>query len=232
MHFTATLFTCLKLTSVSVHQAVDVSNVGGMEHVDQLAEYLVELRNQTALTLTNQQVSAITALWRNLLQYDKQRVTYSARHHDRLVTGRFRSPKKPACVPGVDGTTRCVSGASSSVSQWPDCCRLVEAIFLRLCVIFKSPRKQDGSTLTRWTLILRSYKTIRRLVLNNGELMQTTTLQLVDVNTTTLTQWHKKWLKRQNCSIMLQDVSLPPQIPVAVDPLKPCCSSPPPPDST
>lgn len=40
-------------------QAVDNSGVPGIDRVDSLAEYLVELRNQLSLVLTNQQVSNI-----------------------------------------------------------------------------------------------------------------------------------------------------------------------------
>ncbi len=68
----------------------------GMDCVDSLAEYLVGLWNHTGLTLNNQQVSNIISLWQNLLPYDQQRVVFAARHQDRLITGKFRSPKKKA----------------------------------------------------------------------------------------------------------------------------------------
>ncbi|KAK1895866.1 Cadherin-86C [Dissostichus eleginoides] len=71
-----------------------------MDRVDSFAECLVGLRNQLTMVLTNQQVSNIVALWQNLLDYDKQRVVFAARHQSRLDTGRFRlcvihrSPRK------------------------------------------------------------------------------------------------------------------------------------------
>src|SRR4029434_110973 len=43
-------------------QAVDDSGVPGMDRVDSLAEYPVELRNQPSLALTNQQVRNICCL--------------------------------------------------------------------------------------------------------------------------------------------------------------------------
>jgi len=46
----------------------------GMDCVDELAEYLVELRNGKGLTLTNQQASTIVGLWQNLEQHDKDRI--------------------------------------------------------------------------------------------------------------------------------------------------------------
>ncbi|KAJ4934746.1 hypothetical protein JOQ06_007529 [Pogonophryne albipinna] len=80
--------------------AVDDSGMAGMDRVYSFAECLVELRNQLTMVLTNQQVSNIVALWQNLLDYDKQRVVFAARHQSRLDTGRFRlcviyrSPRK------------------------------------------------------------------------------------------------------------------------------------------
>ncbi|KAM9495307.1 uncharacterized protein Hap1MRO34_017081 isoform 2-T2 [Clarias gariepinus] len=203
--------------------AVDEHCVPGMDLVDSLAEYLVGLRTESGLTLNNQQASTIIELWQDLLPYDKQRVAYAARHQVRLTTGRFRRPKaKGEFTPGVESMTRCVLGSTGSPAQWPDCCRLVEAIFVRLCGVHKSPKKQKNTcSLTRWTLILRDYKNIRQLVLGNGLIMQSTTLQLPDVNQTTLIQWHNKRLKRQDFGILLQGVNLPPSIPVAPVPLPP-----------
>ncbi|MEQ2316856.1 hypothetical protein AMECASPLE_036719 [Ameca splendens] len=103
--------------------AVDDQNVPGYQHVDRLAEYLVGLREQTSLCLTNLQADSITELWLRLDDEDKQRVVYAARHQDRLLSGHFRTPKKPSKTPGVESTTRCLLGASSAPAQWPDCCR-------------------------------------------------------------------------------------------------------------
>ncbi|KAF0022225.1 hypothetical protein F2P81_025526 [Scophthalmus maximus] len=61
-------------------RAVDERCVPGMERVDCLAEYLVGLRTETGQTLNNQQASTLIALWQNLLPYDQQRLTYTARH--------------------------------------------------------------------------------------------------------------------------------------------------------
>ncbi|KAL0970157.1 hypothetical protein UPYG_G00238140 [Umbra pygmaea] len=202
--------------------AVDEHNMPGMDRVDSLAECLVELRIQTRLTLSNQQVSNIVGLWQNLLDYDKQRVVLASRYQDRLTTGKFRSPKKKAVfTPGVDSLNRCVLGASASPAQWPDCCRLVEAIFVRLCSLHKSQKKKGNGTVTRWTLILQDYKRIRQLILANGAIMQSTTLQLVEVNQTTLIQWHNRRVKRQDLSVLMQGINLPGSIPVASEPLPP-----------
>ncbi|KAJ8332984.1 hypothetical protein SKAU_G00418800 [Synaphobranchus kaupii] len=161
--------------------AVDERSVPGMDRVDSLAEYLVGLRTETGQTLNNQQASTIIALWQNLLPYDQQRVAYAAWHQVRLTTGRFRcSKKKPDFTPGVESMTCCVLASTGSPAQWPNSCRLVESIFVKLCDIHKSPKKQGNYALTRWTLILRDYSKIRQLVLGNGTVMQSTTLQLFD----------------------------------------------------
>lgn len=203
-------------------QAVDKHSIPGMDRVDELAECLVELRTQESLTLTNQQVATIVGLWQNLDQFDKDRVMYAARYQDRLLTGRFRSPKKKAVfTPGVDSTKRCVLGSSGSPAQWPNCCRLVELIFIRLCDIHRSPKKQRTQSLSRWDLILRDYRRIRQLILSNGTVMSETTLQLVEVNQRTLTTWHNERLKGQEVSVLLQGLELPEARPVALDALPP-----------
>ncbi|MEQ2309195.1 hypothetical protein AMECASPLE_035928 [Ameca splendens] len=46
--------------------AVDDQNVPGYQHVDRLAEYLVELREQISLCLNNLQADSITELWLRL----------------------------------------------------------------------------------------------------------------------------------------------------------------------
>ncbi|CAM4694811.1 unnamed protein product [Leuciscus chuanchicus] len=174
--------------------AVDDQNIPGMDRVDRLAEYLVELRTSTGLTLSRQQVDDIVCLWQSLLEYDKQRVKFAARHQDRLTTGRFRSPKKKAVfTPGVDSLKRSVLASTASPAQWPDCCRLVEAIFIRLCRIHPSPREKEKDT----------------------------TLQLVEVNQTTLVQWHNGRVKKQDQTLLLQGINLPDPLGVAAQALPP-----------
>ncbi|KAM9758030.1 uncharacterized protein ACNS7B_005148 [Menidia menidia] len=199
--------------------AVDDQNVPGYQHVDRLAEYLVGLRDMTSLCLSNQQASQIIELWNKLDEGDKRRVIYAARHQERLLSGRFRVPKRPSKTPGVESTIRCVLGASSAPAQWPDCCRLVENIFIRLCVLYPSPRRKGKGAESRWTLILRDYRKIRQLVVGNARVMQGTDIQLVEVNQNTLIQWHNSRQKKQELSILLQGTALPPVAPVSEEPL-------------
>ncbi|KAL0150589.1 hypothetical protein M9458_054182 [Cirrhinus mrigala] len=145
-----------------------------MDRVDSMAEYLVELRNQPSLALTNQQV----------------------RHQSRLDTGRFTS--------GVESLKRHVLTTTAPLAQWPDCCRLIETIFVKLCAIHKSPKKKGIGTLSRWDLILEDYRKIRQRILTNAAVMQQTTLQLVDVSHTTLVQWHNRRVKTQDSAVLMQ----------------------------
>ncbi|XP_073689484.1 uncharacterized protein [Garra rufa] len=200
--------------------AVDSQNVPGYQHVDRLAEYLVDLRGHTALSLTNQEANTIIALWQSLDDQDKQRVVYAARHQKRLLSGRFRVPKRPTQTPGVESTTRCVLGASSAPAQWPDCCRLVETIFIRLCTVHPSPKRKGKGALSRWSLILQDYRRIRQLVLGNSLVMEGTSLQLVEVNQNTLIQWHNNRQKKQELSVLLQGIQLPQSLPEAQEPLQ------------
>ncbi|XP_052420251.1 uncharacterized protein LOC127964133 [Carassius gibelio] len=64
-------------TPVPSAMAVDEHCIPGMDRVDALAECLVELRTQTSLTLTNQQVATIVGLWQNLDKFDKDRLILS-----------------------------------------------------------------------------------------------------------------------------------------------------------
>ena len=158
---------------------------------------------------------------------------FAAWHQDRLLTGRFRSPKKKAEItPGVESVRRCSIASSASPAQWTDCCCLVESIFVRLCNIHESPSKKGkmDKHLMRWTLILQDYRRIRQLVLANGAVMTSTSMQLVEVNQTTLIQWHNKRVARQDVSLLCQGADLPAPMPVATQGLtssycQPCCCS-------
>ncbi|XP_067308276.1 uncharacterized protein [Pseudorasbora parva] len=200
--------------------AVEEHCIPGKDWVDELAECLVELRIETSLTLTNQQAATIVGLWQHLDQFDKDRVMYAARHQDRLLTGRFRSPKKKAVLtPGVDSTKRCVLGSSSSPAQWPNCCRLVEMIFIKLCNIHQTPQKQQTESLSRWDLILLDYRKIQQLILSNGTVMSKTALQLVEVDQKNLTTWHNECLQGQEVSGLLRGLKPPEACPVSLDAL-------------
>ncbi|RXN21512.1 hypothetical protein ROHU_024091 [Labeo rohita] len=167
-------------------------------------------------------VSNIVALWQNLLDYDKQRVVFAARHQSRLDTERFRSPKKrQEFTPGVESVKRHALTTTAPLAQWPDCCRLIETIFVKLCAIHKSPKKKGIDTFFRWDLILEDYRKIRQCILTNAAVMQQTTLQLVDVSHTTLVQWHNRRVKKQDSAVLMQGLQLPSRLSVAADPLLP-----------
>lgn len=88
-------------------------------------------------------MNSIVAFWQSLLDYDKQRVVFAARHQSRLDTGRVRSPKKSReFTPRVENVKRHALTTAAPLAQWPDCCHLIETIFVRFCVIHRSPKKK------------------------------------------------------------------------------------------
>ena len=112
---------------------------------------------------------------------------FAARHQSRIDTGRFRSPKKrQEFTPGVESVKRAALTTSAPLAQWPDCSRLMETIFIRLCNIHRSPKKRGTGTVSRWDLILQDYRAITQRILGNETVMQQTTLQLVEVSHTTV----------------------------------------------
>ncbi|XP_035999487.1 uncharacterized protein LOC105926893 isoform X4 [Fundulus heteroclitus] len=201
--------------------SVNESGLLGLDKVYSLAEYLVELRNKTSPALNSQEVSSIIALWQNLLELDKERVVFAARHQDKLNTGRIRSPqKRQEFTPGDESEKQHALTTTAPSAQWPDCFRLVETIFVCLCNIHRCrPKKRGKCTFYRWDLILHDYRKIRQLILANGVVMQQTNLQLVDVSYTTLIQWHHKRVKRQETALVQQGLKLSSRFSVAADPL-------------
>ena len=109
--------------------------------------------------VTNGEVEEIVGLWQSLPDEDKGPVQYP------------------------------VLGGSSGPATWPDASRLVEAIFLRLCVLYPGNKRVMGVLLTRWTLVLREYNSIRNVVTMHPALKTRTTIQLYVVNQYTLSQW-------------------------------------------
>lgn len=150
------------------------------------------------------------------------------RHKSRLDTGRFRSPKKrQEFTPGVESVKRHALTTTAPLAQWPDCSRLIENIFVRLCAIHRSPKRKGTGTVSRWDLILEDYRKIRQCILANATVMQQTNLQLVEVSYTTLVQWHNKRVKRQDNAVVMQGLELPSRFSVAADPLLPANVRPP-----
>ncbi|XP_035999485.1 uncharacterized protein LOC105926893 isoform X2 [Fundulus heteroclitus] len=207
--------------AVPMSESVNESGLLGLDKVYSLAEYLVELRNKTSPALNSQEVSSIIALWQNLLELDKERVVFAARHQDKLNTGRIRSPqKRQEFTPGDESEKQHALTTTAPSAQWPDCFRLVETIFVCLCNIHRCrPKKRGKCTFYRWDLILHDYRKIRQLILANGVVMQQTNLQLVDVSYTTLIQWHHKRVKRQETALVQQGLKLSSRFSVAADPL-------------
>ena len=84
-------------------------NIPGYEHVDRLAEYLVQLKDHARSALTIKEATKIVQLWHYVSYHDKTKIEYSARHSTKLCRGRFTACKKSNVVPGVDSTKRYIT---------------------------------------------------------------------------------------------------------------------------
>ncbi|XP_076876832.1 uncharacterized protein LOC143526077 [Brachyhypopomus gauderio] len=199
------------VASPSQDDSVGPDNIEGYRAVQNLADYLVTLKDHS-FALSLEESSHIITLWQALSDYDKQRMVYAPRHQATLNKGRFRVTKK-IVAPGVESTRRCFVGANSP-AQWPDCNRVVEAIFVRLCITFPNPKNIGGVRFGRWTLICRAYKHIRECVLSNAHVMQGTTIQLPEVNATTLSEWYCRRTRSQESDVLHQGI-MPPEAPVS-----------------
>ncbi|MGH0171317.1 UNVERIFIED_CONTAM: hypothetical protein FKN15_060841 [Acipenser sinensis] len=89
---------------------------------------------------------------------------------------------------------------------------------------FQAPRSlQEGATSSRWTAILRDYSQVRQLVLGSPRVVVQTTLQLLELNQRTGTQWHNKRPKVQEQAVLLQGLAPPSARTVHPDPQpQPC----------
>ncbi|XP_047187902.1 uncharacterized protein LOC118310714 isoform X2 [Scophthalmus maximus] len=192
--------------STSHNDSVGPDNFEGYAAVQNLAECLVGLRDHR-LALTGEECTQIITLWQALGEYDKKKTVYKPRHQS--TQGRFRATKK-IVAPGVEGTKRCFIGAHSP-AQWPDCDRVVEAIFTRLCTLNHYPVLCDG------VKVARLYKHIRECIITNAKVMSETTIQLPEVNAATVTQWFSRRYKPQD-KASVPPMSVPGKLPLA--PLK------------
>ncbi|CAK6975525.1 uncharacterized protein LOC124857001 [Scomber scombrus] len=165
--------------------SVDADGAPGYQHVVRLAQSLVERCGNGYIT--NAEVEEIVGLWEKLPDADKSPVEYVA-------------------VSGIESMERCIASGGSGPSMWPDASRLVEAIFVQLCILHPGSKRVLGCLVTRWKLVLRDYNAIRNVVNTHPALKTRTSLQLFVVNQTTLSQWHKKRTSAQERTTLIATV--------------------------
>ncbi|XP_057183182.1 uncharacterized protein LOC130549851 [Triplophysa rosa] len=125
-----------------------------------------------------------------------------------LKQGTISGPLIRFVATGVESTKRCFVGAHSP-AQWPDCNRVVEAIFTRLCALYSNAVRCDGVRVSRFTMVARAYRHIRECILTNAKVMSETTIQLPEVNAATVTQWFSRRCKSQEQGILKQGIQSP-----------------------
>ena len=89
-------------SSPSVHVGPD--GVAGYDQVQELARYLVEVRNE--YSLSQEHVEAIRVRWFSLNIEDKKKVEYKPRFKDHLTQGRFKTSKASTTTSGMDSVRR------------------------------------------------------------------------------------------------------------------------------
>ncbi|XP_058873100.1 uncharacterized protein LOC117967555 [Acipenser ruthenus] len=126
---------------------------------------------------------------------DKQRLTYPARHQDRLIQGRFKTTKTTSY--DTLGLGTCPVATDEQIRRG------------HLCHLHPSSTNSKGVRTSRWAAILGDYSKVRELVLGSPRLMEKTTLQLFELNQHTLSQWHNKCQKGQEHAVLQQGVAPP-----------------------
>ncbi|XP_044023528.1 uncharacterized protein LOC122862246 [Siniperca chuatsi] len=178
---------------------VGAEGAPGYQHVVRLAQSLVALCKKGYITQA--EVEEIVGLWENLPDAEKGPVVYPPRCRAQLAKGTIKKSQTYApntvAMPGLESMKRCIVGTGSQPAVWPDTSRLVEAIFVQLCGLHPGSKKMKGCLVTRWTLLLRDYNTIRNVVTTHPALRTRTALQLFAVNQATVSQWHKRWTATQ-----------------------------------
>ncbi len=191
-------------------EAVGPDGVAGYDRVKALARYLVEIREQEALSTAN--VNVITHLWNRLPECDKGKVPYQPRY-TKKPRGRYKATKGEGAAPGVVSVRRSLLGEGSPAAD-PAASRLTDAICVLLCKAYQSPSKGP-----RFKEVLDAYACIRDLVASNLSLMQSTDIQLFQLNERTLRQWHNSRVKSQEQDILQQGLKLPAPPQAATEPL-------------
>ncbi|KAK5911923.1 hypothetical protein CesoFtcFv8_001849 [Champsocephalus esox] len=183
--------------------------VGPRKYTEELlgVEYFLFGLPEHLLALSGDECGKIIILWQALGDFDKRKTIYPPRHKNTLKQGRFRATKN-IVAPGVESTKRCFIGAHSP-AQWPDCNRVVEAIFTRLCDLYKNSVRCEGKRVSRFTMVIRAYKHIRECVITNAKVMTETTIQLPEVNIATVTQWFSRRCRSQEQQVLEQGIPAP-----------------------
>ncbi|XP_060774463.1 uncharacterized protein LOC132884641 [Neoarius graeffei] len=136
--------TAAATTSGAQGVVVGPDGIPGWDKVQELAAYLVDLRD--AAYLTEPQVTEVIQLWAALPDSDKERIDYQPRHQERLSSGRFKAPKRSGVTPGVESVKRSLIGHPGGPAQWPGTSRLVDAMCTRLCTL-PLPMHSERSTI-------------------------------------------------------------------------------------
>ncbi|XP_060590001.1 uncharacterized protein LOC132745184 [Ruditapes philippinarum] len=181
-------------------------NVPGYDKVLNLAEFLVELRDEKVLSFDK--VRRLTYLWEQLSDFDKKRTVFPKRFTKKPWSGKFGGRGKHV-TQGVESITKVLLGPNQGPAQWPNCNRYTEATCELLMKLYPGDRKCEGTVWTRWRLVLRAFHNIRQVILKSQQAMQRTEIQLPLLNKKTLQQWYNKADKEHEQKVLLQGINMP-----------------------
>ncbi|XP_070539358.1 uncharacterized protein [Ptychodera flava] len=187
-------------------------SIPGYEQVVALAEFLVQF-STAPHPLTNEQAARLIQLWKKLNEYDRNSTSFAPHYGTELNQSTFKEVSDTAA--DVEINERCSLGQHTGILQWPDCNRYVECLIAKLCEWYPSTKQPHGIAQPKWTLVCKAYKNIQAKVLGNAAVMKETSIQLSEINETTVSQWYNKIPRSLEPEIFEEEVTWPIPVPSA-----------------
>ena len=105
LYWVISLFSTVMWSNIiyNLLQVLGPDNVPGYDKVLDLSEFLVQLRDERALTF--EQVNTLTSLWNKLSEFDKKRTVFPRRYTQKPWSGKFGGRGKHV-APGVESITK------------------------------------------------------------------------------------------------------------------------------
>ncbi|XP_070539244.1 uncharacterized protein [Ptychodera flava] len=197
-------------TSCPPDESVKPDDIPGYEQVEDLAEFLVQL-DSVHQPLSDEQAAWLIQLWKKLDECDRNSTCFSP--HYRTEQTQSRSKEVSYTAADVGTNERWSLRQHTGTVEWPDCNRYVECLTAKLCERYPSTKEIDGTTHPKFPLVYKAYKHIQGTVLDNAAVMKETSIQLSEINETTISQWYNKTPRCLEPDMFKKGVSLPTSVP-------------------
>ncbi|XP_070539241.1 uncharacterized protein [Ptychodera flava] len=196
-------------TSCPPDEFVKPDDIPGYEQVEDLAEFLVQL-DSVHQPLSDEQAAWLIQLWKKLDECDRNSTCFSPHYRTEQTQSRSKEVSNTAADVG---TNKRWSLRLTRTVEWPDCNRYVECLTAKLCERYPSTKEIDGTTHPKFPLVYKAYKHIQGLVLDNAAVMKETSIQLSEINQTTISQWYNKTPRCLEPDMFKKGVSLLTSVP-------------------